>query len=258
MGTERNEESYTVGQFAALTGTSVSALHHYERCGLIHPHSLANGYRVYGREEVDRMQQVLLYRELEMGLPDIRRILDSPDFDRREALTSHLARLRARRDHLDGIIRSVERSIAEMDGGAPMGAEEKFEAFKQRLVDQNEERYGTEARERWGDAAVDASNERFMGLSSEDLNRASELEEKVRNEIVAGLADGNPDDAHARAAVQAHAAWLGLFWPEGTYSPEAHRSLAQMYLADERFLAYYDAWAPGAGRFLASAIERLA
>lgn len=258
MGAGRNEESYTVGQFAELTGTSVSALHHYERCGLIHPRRLANGYRVYGREEVDRMQQVLLYRELEMGLPEIRRILDSPDFDRREALASHLARLRTRRDHLDGIIRSVERSLAEMDGGAPMGAEEKFEAFKQELVDQNEACYGAEARERWGDEAVDASNERLMGLSGEDLKRAGELEAKVRDEVIAGLADGDENDAHARAAVRAHAAWLGLFWPEGTYSPEAHRSLAQMYLADERFLAHYDAWAPGAGRFLASAIERLA
>lgn len=258
MEAGRSEEPYAVGQFAELTGTSVSALHHYERCGLIHPHRLANGYRVYGREEVDRMQQVLLYRELEMGLPEIRRILDSPDFDRREALASHLARLRTRRDHLEGIIRSVERSLAEMDGGAPMGAEEKFEAFKQELVDQNEARYGAEARERWGNEVVDASNERFMGLSSEDLKRADELEAKVRDEVVAGLADGDQDDAHARAAVRAHAAWLGLFWPEGTYSPEAHRSLAQMYLADERFLAYYDAWAPGAGRFLASAIERLA
>lgn len=258
MGAGRNEESYTVGQFAELTGTSMSALHHYERCGLIHPRRLANGYRVYGREEVDRMQQVLLYRELEMGLPEIRRILDSPDFDRREALASHLAELRARRDHLEGIIRSVERSLAEMDGGAPMDVEEKFEAFKQELVDQNEARYGAEARERWGNEVVDASNERFMGLSSEDLKRADELEAKVRDEVVAGLADDDLDDAHARAAVRAHAAWLGLFWPEGTYSPEAHRSLAQMYLADERFLAYYDAWAPGAGRFLASAIERLA
>lgn len=204
------------------------------------------------------MQQVLLYRELEMGLPEIRRILDSPDFDRREALASHLTELRARRDHLEGIIRSVERSLAEMDGGAPVDAEEKFEVFKQELVDQNEARYGAEARERWGNEVVDASNERFMGLSSEDLKRADELEAKVRDEVVAGLADGDLDDAHARAAVRAHAAWLGLFWPEGTYSPEAHRSLAQMYLADERFLAYYDAWAPGAGRFLASAIERLA
>lgn len=139
-----------------------------------------------------------------------------------------------------------------------MSADEKFEAFKQELVDANEREYGQEVRGRWGDEAVDASNQRLMGLSRADFERAQKLEGDVRSEVLAGLTDGDADGSHGAAAASAHAAWLRLFWPEGTFSPQAHAGLAQMYLADDRFRAYYDAWAPGATEFLVRAIERSA
>lgn len=97
-----------------------------------------------------------------------------------------------------------------------------------------------------------------MGLSRADFERAQKLEGDVRSEVLAGLADGDADGSHGAAAASAHAAWLRLFWPEGTFSPQAHAGLAQMYLADNRFRAYYDAWAPGATEFLVRAIERSA
>lgn len=245
----------SVGEFAELTGVSVRTLRHYEACGLLSPQRQPNGYRSYGPAEEDRMQQVLLYRELGMSLADIRRALDDPGFDRRAALERHLEALVARRARLDGIIASVQRTLAETDGGARMRADEKFEAFKQGLVHENERRFGAEVRERWGDEAADASNARLMGLGEEEFRQASELEATVRREVVAGLADGDPEGAHARAAASAHAGWLRAFWPDGAYTPEAHASLAQMYLDDGRFRAYYDAWAPGAAEFLVRAIR---
>lgn len=131
----------------------------------------------------------------------------------------------------------------------------KFEAFKRDLVEKNERTYGAEVRDRWGNAAADAANARVMGLSQAEYERAQKLEAEVRAEVLAGLADGDPDGAHAAPAARAHAGWLQAFWPKGTYTPEAHVLLARSYLADERFRAYYEAWAPGAAEFLVRAIE---
>ena len=103
--------------------------------GLVRAGRAANGYRRYGPAEVDRLQQVLLYREAEMPLADIKRLLDDPAFDARDALAGHLRELHARKERLDGLIASVEKTLASMEGDDPMKDEEKFEAFKQGLVD---------------------------------------------------------------------------------------------------------------------------
>ncbi len=255
----RDEASYSVGQLAELSGVSVRTLHFYEEKGLLEAPRLPNGYRSYGRREVDRLQQVLLYRELGVGLDEIRRILDDPAFDPAEALRRHLGELRRRRERIDRIIASVEDTLAGMEGGTPMGDEERFEAFKREAVEENERTYGREVRERWGDEAADASNERLMGMSQADFGRASELEARVRDEVLAGLSEGDRDASgpHAPRAARAHAEWLSCFWPEGQYTLQGHAQLAEMYLADERFQAYYDAWAPGAARYLVGAIRRM-
>lgn len=252
------ERTYSVGEFSSLTGVTVRTLYHYESLGLLHPRRLPNGYRQYGCADVDRMQQILILRELGMGLSDIARNLDVPPAQRRQTLRHHLEQLKRQRDRLDRIIASVEATLTELDGGNTMSADEKFEAFKQELVDANEREYGQEVRGRWGDEAVDASSQRLMGLSRADFERAQKLEGDVRSEVLAGLADGDADGSHGAAAASAHAAWLRLFWPEGAFSPQAHAGLAQMYLADDRFRAYYDALAPGATEFLVRAIEHSA
>ena len=167
MECERAERGYTVHELAALSGCTVRTLHHYDELGLVRAGRAANGYRRYGPAEVDRLQQVLLYREAEMPLADIKRLLDDPAFDAREALAGHLRELHARKERLDGLIASVEKTLASMEGDDPMKDEEKFEAFKQGLVDENEKKYGKEVRERWGDDAADASNAKLMGMTEE-------------------------------------------------------------------------------------------
>ncbi|MGN0287902.1 MAG: TipAS antibiotic-recognition domain-containing protein [Atopobiaceae bacterium] len=121
-----------------------------------------------------------------------------------------------------------------------MSDTQKFEAFKKDLVQKNEQEYGAEVRKRWGDDVADATNQQVMGLSKADYERAQHLEQQVKSEVLAGLSDGDPNGTHAERAAQAHAEWLRLFWPKGLYSPQAHASLAQMYLADERFRQHYE------------------
>ena len=108
MEREREGDGYTVHELAALSGCTVRTLHHYDELGLVRARRAANGYRRYGPAEVDRLQQVLLYRECDMPLADIGRLLDDPAFDARDALAGHLHELHARKERLDGLIASVE------------------------------------------------------------------------------------------------------------------------------------------------------
>ena len=203
MERERAERGYTVHELAALSGCTVRTLHHYDELGLVRAGRAANGYRRYGPAEVDRLQQVLLYREAEMPLADIKQ-------------------LHARKERLDGLIASVEKTLASMEGDDPMKDEEKFEAFKQGLVDENEKKYGKEVRERWGDDAADASNAKLMGMTEEQYRATQELEREIRDALVAAMETGDPASEEAHHAADLHRQWLCRFWKDGTYSKAAH------------------------------------
>ena len=120
---------YTVKQLAALSGVTPRTLRWYDLEGLLKPLRRTDaGYRLYGPQEVDRLQQILFYRELGLELSAIRRLLDDPAFDREAALQSHLAALEARRTRLDALILTVKKTLK---GASMMSDLEKFECFKQ-------------------------------------------------------------------------------------------------------------------------------
>lgn len=250
----RPRKTYTVHELAELSGVTVRTLHHYDKVGLVCPRRADNGYRVYGAAEVDRLQQVLLYRECGMALADVKRVLDDPLFDERVALKAHLRELFRRREHLNDLIASVQRTLACKEGGQAMEDEEKFEVFKRKMVEENEFAYGDEVRKRWGDAVADASNEKMMGMNAHAWKDAQKLEEQVKRNLIAAMKEGDPAGEAARRAADLHRQWLCAFWPDGSYSKEAHIGLAESYVTDERFRAYYDAVAPGAAEFLRDAV----
>lgn len=251
----KNGNTYTVHELAKLSGCTVRALHHYDEQGLVRAQRDANGYRRYGSAEVDRLQQVLLYREADMSLTAIKRLLDDPEFDAREALLGHLRELHSRRERLDGLVASVESTLAGMEGGVPMSDTQKFEAFKKDMVDRNERTYGAEVRERWGDEAADASNAKVAGMTEEAWRHAQELQRRIAEALRAGMEAGDPTGAAGQLAADLHRQWLCAFWKDGAYSKQAHVGLAEMYVADDRFKAYYEAIAPGAAEFLRDAIK---
>ncbi len=248
---------YTAGALAELAGVTVRALHHYEAEGLLAPARDASGYRRYGPDQVERLQQILLFRACGLALGDIRRSLDDPAFDRAAALRSRLADLRAQQEQLKALMGTVEKTIAALEGETTMTDKERFEGLKRQAVEHNERTYGAEARERWGDAAVDAANERTLALDEKAWNDREALGRAVIDQLRAAFADGtgDPTGPEARALAEMHGRWLALHWGEGAYSRAAHAALADGYVADERFTRYYDdAVAPGATRFLRDAI----
>lgn len=124
-----------------------------------------------------------------------------------------------------------------------------------REVADNEKAYGEELRAAHGDEVIDAANKRYVGMGEAAHLRADELELAIKEQLRRALDAGDAHGPEAERLVRMHAAWLQMYWPEGLYSPEAHRSLADGYLADERFQRYYDAVAPGAARFLRDAVH---
>ena len=94
-----------------------------------------------------------------------------------------------------------------------------------------------------------------MGMSEEEYRRTQELESQIKEALLAGMASGDPAGADAQRAADLHRQWLCAFWKDGAYSKEAHAGMAEMYVADERFKAYYEAIAPGAAEFLRGAIK---
>ncbi len=215
----------------------------------------SNGYRIYGQTEVDRLQQILFFRELGVELSEIKRILSAKDFDGKSALVNHLSALRAKREQLNTLIANVEKSIGAMKGEIYMSDSEKFEGFKRKLVDENEKKYGGEIRVKYGNNAVNRSNAKIMGMTKEryvELERLTrELNETLKTAFDKGR--GDPHGALAQKACALHKEWLCAYWDK--YSKEAHIGVTQMYADDPRFTAYYDNIAPGCAVFLRDAVK---
>ncbi|MBC1309234.1 MerR family transcriptional regulator [Listeria booriae] len=244
---------YTVQKLAMLAGVSTRTLRYYDEIGILKPARInSSGYRIYGQNEVDRLQQILFYREMNVGLDKIKAILEQPDFDETEALKTHRAKLLDKRKQLDELIRNVEKSIAHSERRITMTDQEKFEGFKQKMIDENEEKYGTEIREKYGDDKINKSNAKLKGMSEAEMERVNRLAETILVELAEAFETGDPAGEKAQEVAAMHKEWLSTYWD--MYSKEAHAGLAQMYVDDERFTAYYDKDQPGLAAFLRDAI----
>lgn len=247
---------YTVMELARLTGLTPRTLRYYDGIGLLRPvRNRENDYRLYGSEEVDRLQQIMLYREMGLPLEEIKRILDAPGFDRTGALREHLTRLLKQQRHVEQLIRTVRCTLQEIEGGSKMNDQQKFEGMKQQALRENEAAYGQELREKYGDAAIDEYNRRFASISQQEWEEAQKEEAACIAALRRATASGDPAGADAREAVRLHAAWLAHYWPAGTVTAQAHTGMAEMYTQDPRFTAYYEQAAPGGAKFLAEAVK---
>lgn len=243
---------YTVQKLAKLAGVSARALRYYDSIGLLVPPKNDAGYRLYGQQEIDRLQLILFYRELGFGLSAVARLLDDPDFDEIEALAGQREQLLERRKRLDLLITNVEKTISAKKGERVMSDREKFEGFKKQLVTENEQAYGQEIRGKYGDAAVDHSNARLLGMSQEQYEKFKALEQEILDKLAVALNDSNPQGAAGQEIAELHKQWLSFTWP--AYEPQAHAGLAEMYVADDRFATYYEKAGAGAAQYLKDAI----
>ena len=237
-----------IARVARLSGVSSRTLRHYDQLGLLSPAwTGADGRRHYGRAELLRLQHILVLRELGTPLDRIGVIVDADDPAVTVAqLRDHLVGLTAERDRYARLARTVASTIDSIEKGTTMTNEQLFEGFEHK-------RYEPEARERWGDEAVDSSNAKWESLGKEGQQRHLDTHREVVEALGAAIRVGfAPDSDEVQEIVAQHYAWVSLFW---TPTAETYRGLTQMYVDDERFRRNYDEVAPGAAALLRDAAD---
>ena len=245
---------YTTQNLSKLANISARTLRYYDEIGLLKPvRQSSNGYRIYGQQEVDKLQQIMFYKTMGLELETIKQLLENPDFDAIKAMENHLEKLKAEQDKLLSLIEYVDTTISYLKGETKMSDKEKFEIYKDEIIKSNEEKYGAEAREKYGDESVDFANMKIKGATKEQLDHIQTLTQQINETLKLAVENGDTKGEKAQEMCKLHQEWIKFFWKE--YTPQAHWGLCQMYLYDERFYAYYEKIAPKAADFLVEAMK---
>lgn len=253
-----SRRTYRVTEVARLTGVSVRALHHYDAIGLLRPAGRSGaGYRLYSAEDLLRLQQILLGRELGLSLEEIKRSFEEPAYDPRQALLRHREALVRRAEDTARMLRAVDHALGwmnepgELGKNAPKGEEvmqHLFEGF-------DPAQYEEEAAERWGATeAYRESMRRTQRYSAEDWKRLKEEQNSIYASAAALLQSGvAPTSPEARAVAERHRQSIELwFYP---CDLTMHTGLAELYENDPRFAANIDRFGAGLTEFLVAAIR---
>lgn len=235
----------TVKEVSRISGVSVRTLHYYDEIGLLTPSGITDaGYRLYDDTALERLSQILFFRELAFPLREIKEILDSPSFDRREALSRQVELLRMKRDRLERLIvlalGAQEKGMSYMD----------LKAFSTEQI----EAYKKEAKKRWGATPQwRAYEEQEKGKSGQELQRAQALLMKRFEEFSKLKSRDYSDDAVQKQVELLRQTITENFYP---CTKEVLSSLGAMYRADERFRKNIDQYGEGTADFVSCAIAR--
>lgn len=243
--------NYSVGQVAGFAGVTVRTLHHYDEIGLLVPGERSHaGHRRYGDADLDRLQQILFYRELGFPLDEVAALLDDPDTDPREHLRRQHEVLTARIARLQEMAAAVETAMEAKKMGINLTPEEKFEVFG----DHDPDQYTDEVERCWGDTdAYQESQRKAASYTKEDWQRINDEFDAVHARMAGLLARGLPaDSVEAMDVAEEHRRFISRFHYACSY--EMHTCLGEMYVADERFTATYEAIRPGLAVYVRDAI----
>ena len=234
----------TVNEVSRITGVSARTLHYYDEIGLLKPAAVTEaGYRLYDDESLNRLEQILLFRELEFPLKDIRKIITSPNFDKSEALRQQIELLTLKKDRLERLIELAQRLET---GGGTMD----FKAFDKKKIKD----YEAQAKEKWGGTeAFGEYEKKAAGYTAEKQNSLAENLMKIFAEF-GEIKDGNPASSAAQALVEK----LRNFITDNYYTctKPILASLGEMYRAGGEMTENIDAaGGKGTAEFAAMAIK---
>ncbi|MFF4755137.1 MerR family transcriptional regulator [Streptomyces sp. NPDC002514] len=244
--------SYSVGQVAGFAGVTVRALHHYDEIGLLVPGGRSHaGHRRYSDADLDRLQQILFYRELGFPLDEVAVLLDDPDADPRAHLRRQHELLTARIEKLQRMAEAVEHAMEARRMGINLTPQERFEVFG----DKDPEQYAEEAETRWGGTEAYAESQRRAARYTKEDWKRLQAEVDDWSERYAALVDAGADPAGEPAMdmAEAHRRHISTWFYECPHA--VHRCLGEMYVADERFKSFYDSMRPGLAEHLRAAID---
>ena len=233
--------NYTVKQLARLSGVSVRTLHHYDEIGLLKPSFVGeNRYRYYGREELLRLQDILFHRELGVPLAEIARLLDAAGRDRVAILAQHRAMLADRVKRSRQLLRTIDRTIAELQGETTVKDKDLYKGFAPEKQAEYEdwmvERYGGDMREQ-----IDQSKAKLAALGADGMAERMAEGEAAGKALAQAFGSGSaPGDPANEPLLARHHAWIAAMWGKAC-SPEAYAGLADLYLEHPDFRSKFDA-----------------
>jgi len=220
--------AWSIAEVARDSGVTSRTLRHYHAIGLLVPaRTASNGRRYYEQEQLLRLQQILLLRELGLSLDVVAEVLErQSSASTIEVLGRHKEWLLREQLRVGQLIRTVDSTIENLRNGGELKPDKVFEGFEHNP-------YETEARERWGDEAVDASYQRMQGWTEADAEKARTGQARVHEGLAVLKAEGaDVLDPRVQDLVRLHYEVTSLFW---TPNREAYKALGQMYVDDERF-----------------------
>ncbi len=246
------DDEYPVGAVARLAGVSVRALHHYDRIGLLTPSGRnAAGYRIYTLPDLKRLQQILFYRALGFTLDDVAKILAGPGQDAATHLRRQHRLLREQISRCRGMLAAIEKELEAGKMGIALTPEEQLEIFS---TDKVSGEWAAEAEQRWGGTeAWTQSQRRAAAYTKQDWLEIQAEADAINRDLAAAMTAGtSAADPRAMDLAERHRQHITRWFYDCTY--EMHRSLAEIYVADERFTQTYDAIAPGLARYTHDAV----
>lgn len=242
--------AWTVGKVADTFGVTVRTLHHYDEIGLLTPSERSPaGYRLYTQDDLTRLQQIVVYRRLELPLEEIAALLDDG-----ENAADHLRRQRAtvmsRLDELRELVEAIDLALEKEMSNEKMTDDE----MRQLFGDAFDESYAEEAQQRWGETdAWKQSQERTAKYTKADWQQVKAEGDALNEAFAAAMDAGEPATSErAMDAAELHRKSIERFYDCGY---DMQRNLADMYVGDERFTAYYDAVRPGMAQYVRDAIH---
>lgn len=230
---------YTIKKLAEMTGITTRTLRYYDDINLLKPSEVnENNYRIYDEKNVNKLQQILFYRSLNFPLQEIKKIMDDPNFSRIDALKQQQRLLLQEQEKINTLLTNIDLTIKDYQGEIKMTDTEKFKAFKENRISENETKYGVEIRQKYGSKTVERSNQKFSKLSEVEFQQMQSVEKTLIDDLVALKQHPDLDSQLAQKIYQEHKQWLEYTWP--SYTKKAHRGLVDMYISDARFGDYYD------------------
>lgn len=234
---------------AKITGVSVRTLHHYDTISILSPgRNPENGYREYSEDDMDRLQQILFFKECGFSLAQIKELLSSPGFDREKAFDLQKKYLLHEKRRIEIMLETLEKSVQNMKGRMTMSIKDKFNGF-----DFTNNPYEDEARRLWGDKAVDQSNAHIKSLSQNEQEAIANGMDALFTDL-AKIRMEAPDSATAQAAMAKMYSHFNTNFGF-RYSLEAFAGVGQMYVTDERFTENVDKYGVGLSKFLSEAMK---
>lgn len=248
--------SYRVNELANLAGISIRTLRYYDQIGLLTPTSRSGaGYRIYGDNDLEKLQQILFWRELGFSLEQIKQLVNQPGFDRRQALQTQINLLQERARHFQRLADLAQDTLESEKGVKKMNSEELFRAFNYERMMEDQKQYEAEVEERWGNTdAYRISKERTSKYTREDWEKINSIQMENMKELAQLYqAEAAYDEPRVLAVVTRNLQFINdHFYP---CSLEMFSCLGSMYITDERFTAFYDRIAPGLAAYYNEAIQ---